>query len=225
MSERGEPMLGAARAARRATTDEARPTPHEPDARGSRGEPAGVHPAQGRALAGLDHREVHPCGARALSGCSRARRGADVRLGRSPPRRRKPLVCRGFLTPRVGLEPTTLRLTAGPAWYTGSAAFRRNASFPGISRCGRAAQWNPITSLRRQHVCRVCALATRFPYSSGAVFRRRGASGGRRGGRARSFSGRKPPRCSNASLATFVETPIEFGCDAYAMASQNARVG
>ncbi len=38
-----------------------------------------------------------------------------------PLRRRKPLVCRGFLTPRVGLESTTLRLTARPTGVTQSA--------------------------------------------------------------------------------------------------------
>jgi hypothetical protein len=38
-----------------------------------------------------------------------------------PLRRRKPVVCRGFVTPRVGLEPTTLRLTARPTGVTQSA--------------------------------------------------------------------------------------------------------
>jgi hypothetical protein len=59
MSERGEPMLGAARAARRATTDEARPTPHEPDARGSRGEPAGIQLKAGHSQDSITGRYIH----------------------------------------------------------------------------------------------------------------------------------------------------------------------
>ena len=57
----------------------ARPPPHGADARGRGRQPAGVRAAQGGALAGHDHRAVHPRRPGAVPRCRAPRRGAHVR--------------------------------------------------------------------------------------------------------------------------------------------------
>ena len=66
---------------REAVSPLARPSAHRADARGRGREPAGIRAAEGRSLAGLDHRALHPCRAGALPRRRRERRGSNVRGG------------------------------------------------------------------------------------------------------------------------------------------------
>jgi hypothetical protein len=118
--------------------------------------------------------------------------------GRDLALREKPRMSRAFFTPRVGLEPTTLRLTAGPDPYTCSASFRRRARFAGTSRMA-------VASLRN---------AVALPWMQGG---RRVGAGPRRPRLAH------PRRCDRRSLAA---PPKRCACgEARRRASLEGRVG